>query len=229
MISFAEKRLPAQPQGLQEQLADHLFVRPAGDPLDHEAGQPERRVVVRDHRSEGRDLLDRRHASHVPVERVVALAGLLEQIAVPARRVVEQVQDRDVRRHRLVPQPEVRDVGPDRRIQVDPSLFDEDHDRGGRVGLARRADLEQRSWVDLERVLHARDAVEGGVLLAVEHDTDRDAGNLEPVGQQCDLGPQVGVGLHDPPSRRTEGGTVPPDPSHPNDVPGQRADHRLRW
>ena len=203
-----EEEGAAHPQRLEEQLTDDLLIWLPSDLLEDESGQTERRAVVRDRRPQGRHLLDRRHASHVAVERVVALAGLLEQVAVPARRVVQQVKEGDLSRDLLVLQSQLGDVGAHRCVQIDPSLLHEAKDRGWPCTSCPSIRSETASPVDREGILDARDSVERDVLLAVEHDPNGDAGDLQPVGQERYVGPKLSLGRHVAPPRQPRGGNA---------------------
>lgn len=63
------------------------------------------------------------------LQRVVALAGVVLQVALPARGVVEELQHRHPLGDVLVTQPELRQIPPHRRIQVDLALFDQPQHR----------------------------------------------------------------------------------------------------
>ena len=129
---------------LEDELADRLLERLAGDLLDDPAGDRQRGVVVRHGRAERRDLLDVGHQLDVPGQGVVAVAGVVEDVARPAGRVVEQLEDGDGAGHGLVAELQLGEVRAHRRVEVDASLVDEAHDRRRRERLAGRAELEQR-------------------------------------------------------------------------------------
>ena len=59
---------------------------------------------------------------------VVADAGVGEDVALEARRVAEQLARGDRCGRRLVREPELRQVGADRRVEVEHALVDELHD-----------------------------------------------------------------------------------------------------
>jgi hypothetical protein len=98
--------------------------------------------------------------------------------------VVEQVHDGDLRRDPLVLEPELGDVPTHRRVQLDPSLHDQTHQRGRRIGLRDRAKDEQRVPVDGQWVVHARHAVARVDLLTVGPHPAGDAGDAELRGRR---------------------------------------------
>ena len=161
-----------QAQRLKHATQYDLLIGLAGDPFDDQTREPERGVVVRDHRTERRRLLEARHRLHEQVERIRSLAGVLEEVAVPARRVIQEVQHRHVACDLLVLQAKLRNIGANRRVELDATLFDELHDRCRRVRLAGGPDLEQRVGVHRERLVQVGHAVAGDVRLRADRHAD---------------------------------------------------------
>ncbi len=62
------------------------------------------------------------------------------------------------------------------------ALFDELHDRGRRVRLARRADLEQRAGIYREWFVQVGNTMEGDVRLRANRHSDCDARHVQPGG-----------------------------------------------
>jgi hypothetical protein len=112
------------------------------------------------------------------------VAGVEKEVAVPPRGVVQQLEHGHARGHALVLQPELGNVRPHRRTQIDAPFLDEPHDRGRGERLGGRPDLEQRGPVDRQRVVEAGDAVVGVRLLAALIDADRDAWDVQPLRQR---------------------------------------------
>src|SRR5882757_2069489 len=72
---------------------------------------------------------------------------------------------------------------PDRPVELDPPLLDQDHDRRGGEGLGRRADLEQRRLVDGPAMIDTSDAVRDDLALPAQINAHRDAGNAQFPGR----------------------------------------------
>lgn len=101
---------------------------------------------------------------------------LAEVVPGPPCGVVGQLPDRDCARALIVADAEAGQVVTHRGVEVEPAGVDKLHRDGGGEGLGRRPDLEERVHVDLERVVHAGDAGDGDVLLAVEPHPGRRTG-----------------------------------------------------
>ena len=180
-----------QADRVEDEVLDRALIRRSGDLLDDPAGKAERSVVVRDDESRRRQLLEDGHALDEARERVIAVAGVLEEVAVPAGRVVEQLKDRHALGDFWIAERQLRNVGANRRVEVDLALLDQPQEGDGRVRLPGRAELEERVLVDRQRVLDAGHAVEGVALLVLVEDADGHPGNLEFLGQLADLGVQA--------------------------------------
>ena len=186
----------SKPSGCSTRRQHDLFVRFTGDPFDHQTREPERGVVVGHHRTERRHLLEVRHRLHEQIERVRALAGVLEEVAVPARRVIQEVQHRHVTRDLLILQTKFGDVGANRRVELDATLLHELHDRGRRVRLARRPDLEQRAGIHRERLVHVGHAVDRDVRLLTHRHADGNSRHIQPRGDLRHLLLEFRFGWH---------------------------------
>src|SRR5579875_2528405 len=194
----------AQAERFEDQLLHGLLVRLARDLLDEPAGEGERRVVVADRGPEGRDQLDGGHPLDVAGEGVVAVAGVLDEVALPPGRVVEQLQHGDPLGHVGVLEPELGDVRADGRVEVHPAVLHEAQHRRGRERLARRPELEEGLLVDGQRVLDAADAVIAEDPLAVDEHGGGHAGHLQRLAELVQLLLQV-VAHPSPPSHSTVG------------------------
>ena len=179
---IGEEEAVVEPERLEDQLLDRLLVGLPGDLLDDPTGDRERGVVVRDRRTERRDLLDRGHHLDVSFEGVVAVAGAVEHVAGPSGGVVEQLEDRHRAGHLLVLQGQLGQVRAHGGAEVDAALIDEAHDRRGGERLAGGAELEQRVLVDRQRMFHAGHPVEGVVLLTGVVHADGHARYAEALG-----------------------------------------------
>jgi hypothetical protein len=177
------ERRVLEAQRLQHATPHDLFVGFTGDPFDHQTREPERGVVVRHHRTERRHLFEVRHRVHEQVERVRALAGVLEEVAVPTRRVVQEVQHGHVTRDLLVLQTKFGDVGANGRIELDATLLHELHDRGRRVRLARRPDLKQRACIHREWLGKVGDAMDRDMRLLTHGHADGNPRHVQPRGE----------------------------------------------
>jgi hypothetical protein len=192
--------LPGYEQGvlqverLENQRSQHLLVGLPRHLLDESSCDAERGVVVRDGVAGGRQLRERAHRPDVAGQRVVAVARVLEEVAVPTGGVVQKLQDRDRARRSLVLHAEVRQVRADGRVEVDEPLLDKPHDRRGGERLRGRSAEEERALVHGQRIVDARHAVIRVVLLAVLEDADGGARQLQLVGEARD---DVAERLHD--------------------------------
>jgi hypothetical protein len=89
------------------------------------------------------------------------------------------VAERHPRGDVRVGQPQVRQVGPDRHVEVELPLLDEPHCQRRGEGLGDRADLEERLFGHRERVLHAGDAQARDALLPAVEYPHRDTRDLQ--------------------------------------------------
>ena len=150
-----------------------------------------RGVVVGEPLAGREQLADLGQRPDVPLDAVVALARVGEDVALEAGRVAQQLPDRDRGRGGLVGEPELRHVPPHRRVKVEPALVDELHHQRGRPDLGDRADLEDRVGGRLDPGRLAQYAGREVDHLTVGRDGDRRAGH--PV-----LGHQRGQALGQP-------------------------------
>ena len=180
-----------QADRVEDEVLDRALVRRSGHLLDDPAGKAERGVVVRDDESRWCQLLEDGHALDEARQRVIAVAGVLEEVAVPAGGVVEQLKDRHALGDLGIAERQLRNVGAHRRVEVDLALLDQPQEGDRRVRLPGRAELEERVLVDRQRVVDARHAVVGVALLVLVEDADGHPGNLEFLGQLADLGVQA--------------------------------------
>ena len=122
-----EEQCVLQAERVEEERANRLFIRHLRHRLDQASRDPERGVVVGDGLTGLRQLRSSAIASTYPRERVVAFARVLEEVAVPAGRVVQELHDRHRACSLLVGDTELRQVGANRCVEVDESLLDEPH------------------------------------------------------------------------------------------------------
>jgi len=113
---------------LEDERANGVLVRPAGDDLDHASSDAEACVVVTPDAPRRRELGDVAHAGDEIRERVHAVIGY-GQLAFPSRRVREQIQHRHVAAGRFVGDAEVRQIALHRSVQIDQPLRGQAHDR----------------------------------------------------------------------------------------------------
>ena len=191
MMSFGKKRVSFRPTGSRTR---SLTARSYVDPVTFSMIRPARLsagVVVRDDESRRRQLLEDGHALDEARQRVIAVAGVLEEVAIPAGRVVEQLKDRHALGDLGIAERQLRNVRAHRRVEVDLALLDQPQEGDRCVRLPGRAELEERVLVDWQRVLDAGHAVVGVALLVIVEDADGHPGNLEFLGQLADLGVQA--------------------------------------
>jgi hypothetical protein len=98
----AEEERALHPERLEDERADSLLVRAAGELLDHASRDVEGRVVVRPHLAERRLLSEPAESSDHPGERIVPRSEVGEVVADPPGRVREEVAHRRALRGRLV-------------------------------------------------------------------------------------------------------------------------------
>jgi len=175
---------------VEHQVLDRRLVGLAGDPLDHAPRQVEPRVVVGKHRAERRQLDQVDHARHDDGQRIVARPGIVEVVALPAGGVREKVAQGDARRHLLVGQAQLRQVGAQGRVQVEQAALDQAHRRRRRHRLGGRADLEQGIGRDLQRVVDIGHAEAGRIIPSLVNNADGDAWNVVALQRRRDLGAQ---------------------------------------
>jgi hypothetical protein len=168
-----------QAERLNEERANRLFIRHLCQSLDQASCDPEGGVVVGDGLTRLRQLAQLGHRLDVPLKRVVPLARVLEEVAVPPRRVVEELQDRHRVCGLLVDDAELGEVAANTSVEIHASLLDEPHNRSGGERLRRRAAEEERPLVHGQRILDARDAVERMVFLPVMEQTNGDTRDLQ--------------------------------------------------
>jgi hypothetical protein len=168
-------------QRLEDEGPDRRLEGGAGDGLNHPAGEAEAGVAVGPGGAQGGDLREVGHPGHVPLEGVVALAGVLEAVALPAAGVAQEVAHRDPRGGVLVGEPEVGEVGADGGVEVEPAGLDEAHGGGGEDGLGDGAGQEEGVGGDGQGVLDAGDAEAGEVLAAVVDQAEGGAGDAVAV------------------------------------------------
>ena len=148
-----EEERVLQAERLEQQLSHRPLVGLAGYLLDDPSGDRQRSVVVGHDRAERRDLFDVGHTLHVPRQRVVAVAGVVHQVALPSGGVVEELQHGHRARGLFVLESQLGKVGADRRVEIDQPPVDEPQQRRRRVRLPGRAELEQRVLLDRQGVL----------------------------------------------------------------------------
>jgi len=92
--------------------------------------------------------------------------------------VREKVAQGDARRHLLVGQAQLRQVGAQGNVQVEQAAFDQAHRRRRRHRLGGRADLEQGVGRDLQRVVHIGHAEASRIVTSLVNNADSDARNV---------------------------------------------------
>ena len=180
-----EQRVP-ELERLEQQLAKRRLVGGTRHLLDQPAGDAEGGVVVRNGLARPRQLAEPGHRLDVSGKRVVSVAGGPEEVAVPAGCVVQQLQDRYRRCRLLVPDLEVGHVGADRRVQVDAP-------RPTRRAIAvavyvlvvdpQRKSVRSSTGSGFSMLVTPWKACCGS---AVEENPDRNAGNLQLLGERGD-------------------------------------------
>jgi hypothetical protein len=176
-----------QAQGREDPLAQGVLERRPEEHLDDATQQREAAVAVAPDQPGGSDLRQVGAPGDVPREGVVAPPGVGEVVAVEAAGVGEQVAGRDRVAGVVVGDLEVRQVGPDRDVQVEPALVDQHHHQRRGVELADRAGQEER--VGGRRLLRAQAQDAGGDLgdgVAVE-DGQLGAGDVVLLDQLGEL------------------------------------------
>jgi hypothetical protein len=131
-------------QGIEQPLAHHLVPHLAGEDLHDPADDGVPRVAVGHRGAQLVGLFQLDARVHVALQTVVAAARVLEVIAVDAAGVTEEMAEGNAFGDGGIGNPEIREVGPNRRVQVDQSFVHELHEDGGGPHLALRADLEDR-------------------------------------------------------------------------------------
>ncbi len=159
-----------QAERLEEPLAQGGLEDRATDDLDESAEDREAAVAVAPDRAGRSDLRQVADLVHVARQRVVAAAGVDEDVTVEAAGVAQQVADRDGVAGVRVADLEVGEVVAHRAVEVDQALVGEHQHQGRGVDLADRARQEERvgrhraAGADAE---HARRDL--GDRVAVEH------------------------------------------------------------
>nr|WP_234359259.1 hypothetical protein [Plantactinospora sp. BC1] len=186
----------------------------AGELLDHPPGEYEAGVavgpggaerVVLGHLAEERDVL---------LQAVVAATGVGEDVAVDPAGVREQVPHGHPLGHLRIGQPQLRQDGADRSVEIEPALVDQLHHHGRRPHLGDRADLEHRVGGHLDPGLHVQHAVRRlgqfvRAILAQPQDSEYGTGDAMPLGEYGQPAlPVPGV------DRRAAPARVPLDPVH---------------
>jgi hypothetical protein len=151
-----EEEGAVQLQWIEEERPDGPLKSQAGDDLDRAPSKAEGNVVIGPNLTERGELGQVDELIHHPGDRVVAGAAVREEVAGPAANVGQRVTQGHACRDILLRQPQLRQVGPDRSVEVERALVDQAHDRGRGEGLRDRANLEQSRGVDGQRILDAR-------------------------------------------------------------------------
>jgi hypothetical protein len=113
-----------EPERPQHALLDELLEGRAPDDLERPSGDVEGGVVVGEGRVERDDLREVGHPLHHGGERVLAAAGVVEEVSDPAAHVREQVAHGRGGGDGFVAEAQVRQVRAHRDVQVEPALFD---------------------------------------------------------------------------------------------------------
>ena len=165
----------------EQEISERGCIRPPGHHLDHPSGDREPGVVVRPAAAGREELWHVGQTVHHSRERVVTLPHPRrvreEPVTDEARRVREEVADRDLLREPRGGQAERREVPSHRIVERELAALDQRHDRRRGERLADRADLEEGPLVDRQRVLEAGHAVAGRDLLGADPEAHRHAGH----------------------------------------------------
>ena len=132
---------------VQDEVPHCCFEGRADDVLENAPGQHHCRVVVGHDRPGRRQLWQLVQAGDKAGECIVAIARVLELLAVPASGVVHQLKNGHGGGSVCVRQLGVRQVPTNRRGHVDLAALLEKHQRGCGHCLARRAELKQGAAV----------------------------------------------------------------------------------
>jgi hypothetical protein len=91
--------------------------------------------------------------------------------------VVQALAKCHARRHVRIGKCQVRQIGPDRRIQVKEPLLDQAHNGRGGDRLGGRTDAEERIRIYGQRIVAVGDAEAPKVLMALVEHSHRDPGD----------------------------------------------------
>ena len=158
---------------------ERLLPRLAAQHLDESAEQAEAHVVVGEELAGREELREARDDVDVLLDRVVAAAGVGEDVALESRLVAQQLTRGDRRGGRLVLELELGQVAADRGVEVEHALVDELHDERRGPDLRDRADLEHRVGASTSTPVDVlRTPAPASMICAVLEDGDGRTGNL---------------------------------------------------
>jgi len=166
-----------QTEWLKEHLSKNCDETLLGNGFDDPPQDGETGVVVRPYGPDRGELLKTGHVLNVPRQCVVAASRVVKKIADPPGGVGHQMADGRLGGCLFVGDPEVREVGPDSRIEVERALLGKAHRQSSGERLGDRADLMKRVVGDRQWVIDVGDAEPGRLHLAAVQDSDRDTGD----------------------------------------------------